>query len=612
MSIRNRNGHVANQGGGFKVHDEIPIGLNPTSAFTDEFQRMEASSADSVPYSTFDSGGVGGSQRPGFRFIPRYSGSAAAGVTTAANSIAVITSLVLVGLALTAILINSIILGTNVRSLHNDFNSQQHSINNLQTEINQINASLPVGNGTVFFDDDWWMANGPHPGRQFQLNASLITGGTVRNYAGPDADGIILLDTTINPVFPEDQFAVVGDPDSTTRIEFDLSLIPSATLHLYSWPNKDGTVAMLSDIVAAVSGNETVFLDNKFALVNYIDTTKRAQFDASLITVMTNRTFSFPDLNGILALTTGAQTLSDKTIDNSNSITVVDSNLAIEASAGGNSVLFNADALSTDRTVAFPNLAGTFVLTAGTQTLSDKIIDNSNSITVVDSNFAIEDTAGGNSALFNANSLSVDQTFSFPDLTGTFVLTTGAQTVSGKTLDDTNSMTVVDSNFIIEAGVGGYIAVFNANNLTNDHVYTFQDKNCILACTSDIINIVASGTWAPNYTGNTGYTGFPTTVFAVYTKVQDIVTASVLINGITTSTAGTTASFYIGAWPVGYGTDVAGGGAVTDQSLFTNVDPVATFVDSGTGMLVVGWTTQNTASRAVAIEITYTYEALGV
>ena len=400
-----------------------------------------------------------------------------ANVVTGANSIL---TLVATGLGIVSVIWIAIVTGLwlyNKSILVGD-------INDLEDRVDVINASIPEGNGTVFFDDEFTIANGPQPGRKFMFNASLVAMGTKRNYAFPNDDGIVLLDSTFEPVFPEDEFAVVGDADPTTRLEFDLSLIPGSTLRLASWQNKHCTVACLDDINGG-GGNATEFLDSQFAILNDPDTTKRAMFDASQIDPLTNRTYAFPNLNGTLALTTGVQTISDKALDNTNSITVVDSNLAIEGTAGGDAALFNANALTGDQTFSFPDLTGTLLLTDGAQTVSDKTIDNSNSITVVDSNLAVEDTAGGDSALFNANALTGDQTFSFPDLTGTFALTDGVQTISDKSLDNTNSITVIDTNLAIE-NAGGDTASINASGLTTDRTYTLQDKNCTLACLDDI------------------------------------------------------------------------------------------------------------------------------
>ena len=196
-------------------------------------------------------------------------------------------------------------------------------INNLDDRVDAINASIPEGNGTVFFDDEFTIANGPQPGRKFMFNASLVAMGTKRNYAFPNDDGIVLLDSTFEPVFPEDEFAVVGDVDPTTRLEFDLSLIPGSTLRLASWQNKHCTVACLDDINGG-GGNATEFLDSQFAILNDPDTTKRAMFDASQIDPLTNRTYAFPNLNGTLTLTTGAQTLTDKIIDSTTNTVTAD------------------------------------------------------------------------------------------------------------------------------------------------------------------------------------------------------------------------------------------------------------------------------------------------
>jgi hypothetical protein len=281
------------------------------------------------------------------------------------------------------------------------------------------------------------------------------------------------------------------------------------TNRTFSFPDLDGTLVLttgaqtLSDKTVDNSNNITV-VDSNFVIEDTAGGNS-ALFDANSLSV--DRTFSFPDLTGTFVLTSGAQTINDKILADSNAITVVDSNFAIEDTAGGNSALFNANALSGDHTFSFPDLTGTFVLTSGAQTINDKILADSNAITVVDSNFAIEDTAGGNSALFNADSLTGDNTFSFPDLTDTFLLTTGAQTVSGKTLDNTNSITVTDSNFAIENGIGDQ-AHFDASDITGDNTYLLPDqRNCTLVCKSDIAS----------YTRGFFATGAPSVPNSAYT-----------------------------------------------------------------------------------------------
>lgn len=49
----------------------------------------------------------------------------------------------------------------------------------------------------------------------------------------------------------DDQFSVYNSADNTKQIAFDVSAIATGTKRTATWPNKDGTVAMLSDIVGA-------------------------------------------------------------------------------------------------------------------------------------------------------------------------------------------------------------------------------------------------------------------------------------------------------------------------------------------------------------------------
>ena len=48
----------------------------------------------------------------------------------------------------------------------------------------------------------------------------------------------------------DDQFSVYNAIDNTKQITFDVSAISTATKRTATWPNKDGTIAMLSDITS--------------------------------------------------------------------------------------------------------------------------------------------------------------------------------------------------------------------------------------------------------------------------------------------------------------------------------------------------------------------------
>lgn len=486
--------------------------------------------------------------------------SLASQITRGANSIAGLALLATVSLVLVGLLVNSILIGDHVRSLHHTNSGLESLIQQIQTQIDIVNASLPEGNGTVFFDDAWTMADGPHPGRQFRFNASLVASGTIRNYATPDTDGVILLDTTLNPVFPEDRFAIVGSsPDSpTTRIEFDLSAIPSATLHLFSWPNKNGVVATLTDLsILSPLGNETVFLDNNFAIVNYIDESKRALFNVGLLSAGTNRTVAFPDLDGTMALVAGAQTLSNKTWDDTNDIRVivgttatpVNNRFVLQSTAGVgfHSVTLTTTAVgggvSADRTLQFPNLAGSLVLTTGTQTIHDKILDTSDSITLVGSDFMIEDGTSGYKAIFLASELTTNRTFTLQDRTNCTIAC----------LDDiirpVPSSLFLDSEFTIETATNtSQLAMFDASQLTTNRSFILPDTSGTLV--TDATLLATGGTWSPTVTFQVQLSGTPVAQASYYTRVHNTVFCVTRITGLSISTTSVTAPLlHIGNLP---------------------------------------------------------------
>ena len=397
---------------------------------------------------------------------------------------------------------------------------------------------------TFFFDDIFTILNEDDPSRAFMFFAGSIAANTTRIYAMPNKNGTVALLDDLPTAFADDEFVVFDAANIFTRIMFDVSLVSPFTTRTYTWPNKDGVVAMISDIV---QNNTTRFLDSDFAILNAIDITKEAMFDAASITTATTRTYAFPnkdgtfallsdivqdnntrfldsafeilnnpdttkvatfsasaigtattrtylfpDISGTLALTAGTQTLSDKTLDNSNTINVLDALLSIQDIGDNTKVAtFDASAITTATTqiYAFPDLSGTLVLTTGVQTLSDKTLDNSNSITVLDMLLDIQDNGDNTKvATFDCGLITTATTrvYSFPDLNGVLVLTAGAQALSDKTLDNSNTIIVLDTLLDIQDnGDITKVAMFNAALITTatTRTYSFPDLNGVLVLT---------------------------------------------------------------------------------------------------------------------------------
>ncbi len=231
-------------------------------------------------------------------------------------------------------------------------------------------SDIPATTVTRFSDADFRLFNAIDQTKQIRFNLMLLNPSTNRSYNTPDKDGTLALLSDITTllqnatVFLDSTFAIENDPDTSKRAQFDASGIVGT--HVYSFPNTDGTLALLSDIPEAV----TSFSDAEFFLFNAIDTTKQAYFDASLLTTDTNRTYSFPNQDGTLALLSDipgpVTSFSDAEF------------FLFNAIDGSKQAYFDASLLTTltNQTYSFPNLSGTLVLTTGSQTLTDKTLTN--------------------------------------------------------------------------------------------------------------------------------------------------------------------------------------------------------------------------------------------
>lgn len=119
--------------------------------------------------------------------------------------------------------------------------------------------------------------------------------------------------------------------------------------------------------------------DSRFRIADNTDATKLIAFEASSITTGTTRTYTGPDANGVIVLDTASQTVSNKVFDNSNRYTAWDSRFTIQDNADNTKqAIFEASGITTGttRTFTFPNVSGTLITTADTGTVSTAMIAN--------------------------------------------------------------------------------------------------------------------------------------------------------------------------------------------------------------------------------------------
>lgn len=120
-------------------------------------------------------------------------------------------------------------------------------------------------------------------------------------------------------------------------------------------------------------------IDSRFRIADNSDPTKLIAFEASGLTTGTTRTYSGPDATGILVLEAASQTISNKVFDNSNRYISWDSRFTLQDNADNTKIgVFELSGITTatTRTLTWPNVSGTIITSGDTGTVSTTMIAN--------------------------------------------------------------------------------------------------------------------------------------------------------------------------------------------------------------------------------------------
>lgn len=198
--------------------------------------------------------------------------------------------------------------------------------------------------------------------------------------------------------------------------------IPSATTSLAGLMS-----AADKTILDSLGTPSTSFADNVFELKDNADATKKAVFELSGIATATTRTISIPNATGTIVLTGNAGTLQNKTLDNTNTVRLKTSLFTLEdPTTAAKKVVFDVSNVTATRTITYPSDNNiTLVGTSTTQTLTNKTLGNTNTFVLSDSITTFQDNSDTSKQMkfeLSGITTATTRTLTIPNTTATLAV----------------------------------------------------------------------------------------------------------------------------------------------------------------------------------------------
>ena len=279
--------------------------------------------------------------------------------------------------------------------------------------------------------------------------------------------------------------AVLNDTISGTSIKDEDTMVSDSASHLATQQSikayVDSQVTAQDLDTAGDTGTGAVDLDSQSLTI---------AGGTGLASTASGQTITL-DIDSTVATLSGSQSLTNKTIGDTNTIDAqddafeiqdaADSTLAIDFDAAGTTGTKTTiqSSQTANRVITLPDATATLIGDSSTDTLTNKTIGDGNTIAAQDDAFEIQDAADSTLKIdFNAagttgtkttitSSQTADRVITLPDATSTLISDSSTDTLTNKTIGDSNTINAQDDAFTIDDAADATLQIdFNAAGTT--------------------------------------------------------------------------------------------------------------------------------------------------